>query len=169
MKKFLLSLVLSVSFVPQISQAQSEVVVEGDSISGGLSLGMTRAELADLIQNDFCNNRLRCRFTLTTTPSQPLVQVRFENNVISEITVFSPDMPQSGGFTSTAGVDFLTFPGEAADIYNVSARRFGRRNTLRNEFIVDVPQLGYQYIANLICFRTTCEVRNSRHIIFPAQ
>ena len=186
MNKALLALALGGLFLPQQSFAQTEEIVEGESVGGVLFLGMSRAEIVDISGNNNCSTSSNCSFSLGTpsqpastnpSPREPRTQVFFDGNIVTKIVVFSgdfagsfgaPGFPRVEGFTTTGGANFLSFPRTVADIYGVRARRLGRRTTLRNQFIVEVPAEGYTFVTNLICFRATCSTRESRHeIYFP--
>ena len=146
--------------------AQSQnTVFEGDGISGGIFLGMTRAQLVEVSQEDSCATG-GCSFRLPTIASKNFIRVTLTNDLVSLITVLDGDF-----VTSQTGTDLNDEPSVVADAYeaagfNVERNIEGSRR--RNPtFVVTVDEIGYELRTKRLCFRATCSWEGEHLISSP--
>lgn len=137
---------------------EERLVFEGERISGGIYLGMSRDDVVSVSESNNCIRRNACTFRLPTVETRTLVELTFEGDVVDSITMLT------GGFTTTQGATPEMDPYDVADLYNTHVTRYTRfRQPTIN--LVDVPELGYQFQSEERCFRTVCTFVG-QHVIY---
>lgn len=147
-----------ITFLASGAAAEDRVVFEGDRISGGIYLGMSRVDVINVSESNNCITRNACTFRLPTVDTRTLVELTFNSNQVDSITLLT------GGFTTTQGATPNMNPFDVAELYNTNVTRMFRfGQPFLN--IVNVPELGYQFQSEERCFRGQC-VFVGQHTIF---
>ena len=141
-----------------VNAQEERIVFEGDRITGGLFLGMTRADVLNVSQSNNCAVRNVCTFRLPTVEIRTLVELTIRNDRVEVIRLLS------GGYTSTHGATPSMDPQEVADLYDTNVTRFIQIGQ-PVRFLVDVPELGYTFDTTERCFRSQC-VFVGEHVIY---
>ena len=165
----LLSAAICIFTFPLISHSQEDILYEGDEITGGVYLGMSRSELVNVSQQDACASRTTCSFRLPTVAADNFISVDLSNGVVTYIRV------QRGDYlTSITGTGLDAQPSVVADAYedaNYAVDRIvtgeSRRRRSNPTYIVRVSELGYEYHTQRFCFYDDCEWSGTHHIYFP--
>ena len=153
---------MSAMVVPVVAMAanaqEERIAYEGDRITGGLYLGMTRADVLNVSQSNNCAERDICTFRLPTVETRTLVELTLSNDEVAVIRLLS------GGYTSTRGATTEMDPYDVAELYNTHVTRFTRLGQ-STRLLVDVPELGYTFDTVEQCFRSQC-VFIGEHVIY---
>lgn len=155
--------VLAPSFLGLILSAHAQedlTVYEGSHISGGLFLGMSRAEVIEVSESNNCRSANLCTFRLPTVESRTLVELTFQDDAVSRIYLLT------GGYTTSMGARVDMEPEEVASIYNTEVVRLPSSDD-EALFEVAVPNLGYTFTTRYRCFRTNCVFFGEHEIYAP--
>ncbi len=159
----LASLLVILSF--SVTAQSQNIVFEGDGITGGIYLGMSRAELVQVSQEDSCA-RGGCSFRIPTIEERTFVRVSLRNDVVNSITVLVGEFE-----TSQVGTDLNSEPSVVADAYEDAGFNVERdvkgRNRRNPTFVVTVDEIGYEFRTKRLCFRTTCSWEGEHRIYNP--
>lgn len=155
------------------TQGDHTTIYEGEGISSGIYLGMSREELMELVASynplnvgDHCpDSATSCGFELgeRSDRNRPFVSVQFdEDKFVDYITV------ESGGFYATTyGASIGMEPFEVADIYDAEGFQADRVRRGENHFRVEVDEIGYSYTSTWRCSYNSCSFNSDHHIYYP--
>lgn len=176
--KFLVSALWgAISCSAAVSQANASdehtAIYEGEGISSGIYLGMSRSELMDLVESfnplnvgDHCpEHARRCGFELgpRTDRYRPFVSVRFdEDKTVNYIIVES-----GGAYKTNYGADLGLEPYEVLNLYREAGYEVDPTQPTENSYSVTVDEIGYAYKSTWRCGYRSCFFDSDHHIYYP--